>query len=80
MPQLQRVKRRVRLRDLDTLLVVAQAHGMRKAAEQLQISQPAVSKAVRELEDVLGVTLLDRMNRRSQKHSVGSDYPCRPAT
>ena len=41
------MKRRVRLRDLDTLLAVVQAGGMRKAALELHLSQPAVSKAMR---------------------------------
>ena len=54
------MKRRVRLRDLDTLLAVVQAGGMRKAALELHLSQAAVSKAMRSLEDALGVPLLDR--------------------
>lgn len=54
------LKRRLKLRDLDTLMAVAQAGGMRKAAEALHLSQAAVSKAVAELEDLLGVRLLDR--------------------
>lgn len=55
-----RLKRRLKLRDLDTLMAVVQAGGMRKAAEALHMSQGAVSKAVAELEAVLGVRLLDR--------------------
>ena len=58
-----RLKRRVKLRDLDTLMAVAQAGGMRKAAEQLHMSQPAVSKAIAELEGALGVRLLDRTSK-----------------
>lgn len=58
-----RLKRRIKLRDLDTLMAVAQAGGMRKAAEQLHMSQAAVSKAVAELEDALGVRLLDRTSK-----------------
>jgi DNA-binding transcriptional LysR family regulator len=58
-----RLKRRLKLRDLDTLLGVAQAGGMRKAAEQLHMSQAAVSKAIAELEDALGVRLLDRTSK-----------------
>ena len=55
-----RLRRRVKLRDLDTLMTVVSAGGMRRAAEQLHLSQPAVSKAVAELEDALGFSLLDR--------------------
>lgn len=54
------LKRRLRLRDLDTLMAVVQAGGMRKAADALHLSQGAVSKAVAELESVLGVRLLER--------------------
>jgi DNA-binding transcriptional LysR family regulator len=55
-----RLKRRLRLRDLDTLMAVVQAGGMRKAADVLHMSQGAVSKAVAELESTLGVRLLER--------------------
>ncbi|MGU7768797.1 LysR family transcriptional regulator [Burkholderia sp. MR1-5-21] len=55
-----RLRRRLKLRDLDTLMTVVNAGGMRKAAEQLHMSQPAVSKAIADLENALGVRLLDR--------------------
>lgn len=60
---LERTRRRVRLRDLETLVAVVQAGGMRKAAGELNMSQPAVSKAMRELEDTLGLQLLERGRR-----------------
>jgi DNA-binding transcriptional LysR family regulator len=60
---LERTRRRVRLRDLETLVAVVQAGGMRKAAGELHMSQPAVSKAMRELEDTLGHSLLERGRR-----------------
>lgn len=60
---LERTRRRVRLRDLETLVAVVQAGGMRKAAAELHLSQPAVSKAMRELEDTLGLRLLERGRR-----------------
>jgi len=63
MPFDDRLKRRLKLRDLDTLMAVAQAGGMRKAAEQLHMSQPAVTKAVADLEGALGVRLLDRTHK-----------------
>jgi len=58
-----RLRRRLRLRDLDTFMAVAASGGMRKAAEQLHLSQPAISKAISDLEHALGVRLFDRSRR-----------------
>jgi DNA-binding transcriptional LysR family regulator len=55
-----RIGRRVKLRDLHVLLAVAQTGSMSKAAAQLAISHPVVSKTISELEHALGVRLLDR--------------------
>src|SRR5262245_12686377 len=52
--------RRVKLRDLYILMAVAKARGMGKAANQLNMSQPAVSNAIADLEHAIGVRLLDR--------------------
>jgi len=58
-----RIGRRVRLRDLHMLMAVAQSGSIAKAAEQLAISHPVVSKTISELEHTLGVPLLDRSSR-----------------
>jgi DNA-binding transcriptional LysR family regulator len=55
-----RVRRRLKLRDVDILLAVIQTGSMGKAASALNVSQPAVSKAIAYLEHTLGVRLLDR--------------------
>jgi DNA-binding transcriptional LysR family regulator len=55
-----RVGRRLTLRDLNILLAVADAGSMAKAAKRLAISQPAISRAIADMEDALGVTLFDR--------------------
>jgi DNA-binding transcriptional LysR family regulator len=60
MPWNDRIKRRIKLRDLDILMTVIEAGSMGKAANRLGISQPAVSKAIVELEAALGVQLFDR--------------------
>lgn len=52
--------RRLKLRDLETLVAVSQAGSMARAATALSISQPAVSKAIAELEYTLGVPMFDR--------------------
>jgi DNA-binding transcriptional LysR family regulator len=56
----ERIGRRVKLRDLHILLAVAKSGTMGKAAADLAMSQPAVSKAIADLEYALGVRLLDR--------------------
>ena len=60
MPWDSRTRRRLKLRELDILMAVIQTGAMRKAADHLHMSQPAVSKAIADLERTLGVTLLDR--------------------
>jgi len=55
-----RIGRRIRLRDLHVLLTVVQRGSMAKAARHLSVSQPAISKAITDLEHTLGVRLLDR--------------------
>jgi DNA-binding transcriptional LysR family regulator len=55
-----RIGRRVRLRDLHVLLTVVEWGSMAKAAHRLAVSQPAVSKSIADLEQTLGVRLLDR--------------------
>src|SRR6185369_11184303 len=50
----------VKLQDVRTLILVAQTGSMHKAAERLATSQPAVSRAIADLEHALGVRLLDR--------------------
>lgn len=56
----ERVLRRLKLRDLRVLLAIAETGSMGKTAAQLAISQPAVSKAIGEIEHVVGVKLLNR--------------------
>ena len=55
-----RLSRRLKLRDIHVLLTVANCGSMGKAAVQLSVSQPAISKAVADMERALGVRLLDR--------------------
>lgn len=55
-----RAGRRLRLRDLDILMTVAGEGSMAKAARRLSVSQPAVSKAIADLEANLGLKLFDR--------------------
>jgi len=56
----RRLGRRLKLRDLQVLLAVARCGSMGKAAAELAVSQPAISKAIADMEYALGVRLLDR--------------------
>jgi DNA-binding transcriptional LysR family regulator len=58
--RLDQVERRLKLRELRILLAAAKAGSMAKAAAELSISQPNVSKAISDLEHAFGVRLLDR--------------------
>jgi DNA-binding transcriptional LysR family regulator len=60
MKWMDRIGRRVKLRDLHIALAVAQAGSMTRAAEELAVSYPVVSKTISELERTLGVKLFDR--------------------
>jgi DNA-binding transcriptional LysR family regulator len=55
-----RIRRRLKLRDFDTFLAVSQHGSMAKAAAALSVSQPAVSKAIADMEYTLGIQLFDR--------------------
>lgn len=55
-----RAGRRLRLKDLHTLQVVAEAGSMARASRQLALSQPAISKAIADMEHTVGAPLLDR--------------------
>jgi DNA-binding transcriptional LysR family regulator len=55
-----RIGRRIGLRDLHVFIAVVQRGSMAKAAQQLNVTQPAVSKAIADLEHAFGVRLLDR--------------------
>ena len=54
---------RIKIRQLQCFLEVARQHSVVRAAEALSVTQPAVSKTLRELEATLGVKLFDRSGR-----------------
>jgi DNA-binding transcriptional LysR family regulator len=67
----ERIGRRLKLRDLHILLAVAQHGSMAKAAAVLAISQPAVSKAIAEMEHAVGLRLLDRTRQGTEVTTYG---------
>ncbi|HEY2925910.1 pca operon transcription factor PcaQ [Piscinibacter sp.] len=60
MPQRATTLSRIRLRHLQCFLAVAQLGNLRRAAQALAITQPAVTKTINELEDLLGAALFVR--------------------
>ncbi|MGB6975276.1 MAG: LysR substrate-binding domain-containing protein [Terracidiphilus sp.] len=60
------------LQDLRYLVAVAQHRHFGRAAEACGVSQPTLSNQIRKLEEELGVTLLERTNKRVAVTPVGS--------
>ena len=52
------------LRVLKYFLVIAREENFTKAAKQLHITQPTLSRQIAQLEDELGVTLFERNNHK----------------
>jgi LysR family transcriptional regulator, hydrogen peroxide-inducible genes activator len=60
------------LQELRYLVAVAEQRHFGRAAEVCNVSQPTLSSQIRKLEDELGVTLLERTNKRVDLTPVGS--------
>jgi LysR family hydrogen peroxide-inducible transcriptional activator len=60
------------LQELRYLVAVAEHRHFGRAAEACNVSQPTLSSQIRKLEDELGVTLLERTNKRVHVTPVGS--------
>jgi DNA-binding transcriptional LysR family regulator len=66
-----RVRRRLRLRDLDILMAVIDAGSMSKASVRFNMTQPAVTKVIADLEHTLGARLVNRSRRGVEATSHG---------
>lgn len=64
----------LRLRHLRCFLEIARLGSLSAAADALHVSQPAASKTIRELEDILGTALFDRSGRRLTLTAAGRIY------
>lgn len=53
-------KLRIKFRHLDAFIAIARAGSLKRAAEQLNLTQPAISKTLKELEDIAGARLMER--------------------
>lgn len=52
--------RRIKFRHLQAFVGIARAKSLKRAAEQLNLTQPAISKTLKDLEGILDVSLMDR--------------------
>lgn len=65
---------RIRLRHLHTFVAVAQQGTLGRAAETLNLSQPALSKTLNELEQLTGTRLFERGRLGAQLTQVGEQF------
>lgn len=66
--------RRYTIRQLDTFLEVARQRSVSRAAEILHVSQPAVSMQLRQLEDAMGLPLIEHIGRGIMLTDAGQDF------
>ncbi|KAF3998669.1 LysR family transcriptional regulator [Glaciimonas immobilis] len=66
--------RRYTLRQLDTFLDVARELSISRAAENLHVTQPAVSMQMRQLEEAIGLPLYEQTGRKIKLTDAGEDF------
>jgi DNA-binding transcriptional LysR family regulator len=57
------IRKRLRLRHLQLMMALSETESLRSAADELAMTQPAATKALKELEDTIGVSLFVRHAR-----------------
>src|SRR4030095_15689453 len=61
------------LRQLQSFVTVARLGSFTRAARLMHLSQPALTKQVRQLEETLGVRLCDRSTRTVELTRIGNE-------
>ncbi len=61
----------LRLRHIRVFLEIARSESVSIAADKLNVTQPAVSRALKGLEDILGRQLFDRVGRGIRLNEAG---------
>ena len=59
---------------VQAFVLIAELGGFNKAAEQLHITQTALTRRIQKLEAYLGLKLLDRTTRRVDLTAVGKEF------
>jgi DNA-binding transcriptional LysR family regulator len=70
----RRLPREIKLRGLRVLLAVAKQGSFRKAGRQLHLTQPAITAAIAELEQTLGVPLFERTAQGVTPTAYGESF------
>jgi DNA-binding transcriptional LysR family regulator len=70
-PSLPSIISRLSLKQLRLLIVLSEHGSLIKAAEQVHMSQPGATKALKEIETALGSTLFVRSNRGMEPNAMG---------
>lgn len=65
---------RPNLRQIEAFLAVAEAGNFSRAAEQIGMTQPGISQAIREVEALLNIRLFDRTTRRVELTAAGQSF------
>lgn len=72
--------RSMRLQQLELIAVIAEAGSLRVAASRMNVTQPALTKALRQLEDEFGAPLVHRMPTGVRLTRAGELVAARAAT
>lgn len=70
---MNRLQAKARVRHLQVLVMLGELHSVKKTAETIGLSQPAVSQLLGDLESLLGVALFDRLARGVQPTRAGRE-------
>jgi pca operon transcription factor PcaQ len=65
---------RIRFRHVSCFVAIAQERNLRRAAERLHLSQPAVSKTLGELEALAGMQLVERGRQGARLTAAGEQF------
>lgn len=74
LPPIRQIERRVTMAQLRALVAVESTSSYALAAQQIELSQPAVHRAVHELQEIIGVVLLVRAGRAVRPTDVASRF------
>ena len=65
---------KITLDDIESFVAIAELGSFNRAAEELNVTQSALSRRIKKLEDVLGVQLLDRTTRQVEMSIMGHTF------